>query len=128
MMMKKILLKILLIPVLSLLVIGLAQAAEMDHAQMDHSKTMHMMAPKPKKGKLDMVKEQPASGKAREAGSDGRYHMEPTSVKNSLATRCAQASRGLILLDNKTWTRCGGKTRGVAVGPRPVQGGGHSGH
>lgn len=100
----------------------------MDHSKMDHSKTTHMMAPKPKKGKLAMVKEQPASGKAREAGSDGRYHMESTTNRNSLAIQCAQASRGLIILDNKTWARCGGKTKGVAEGPKASKGGEHSRH
>jgi len=119
---------------------GIAGAAEMDHSKMtgmdhskmDHSKMMHMSPPKTKKGKLAMVKEQPASGKSREAGFDGRYNMEPTTALNSLATQCAQASRGMILLDNKTWARCGGKTKGVAEGPMPAKAGGshssHSGH
>lgn len=107
------------------------QAAEMDHSKMkdmNHSNMMKQAAPKPEKGKLAMVKEQPASGKARESGSDGRSYMEPTTVKNSLATQCAQASRGIVMLDNKTWARCGGKTKGVAEGPKPAKGGGHSGH
>ena len=43
--------------------------------------------------------------------------MEPTSARYSLATRCAQASRGLIMLDNATWKRCGGKPEGAARGP-----------
>lgn len=67
--------------------------------------------------KLKQLSEQPGSGKAREAGFDGRHGMEDTGLHNSLAKRCAQASRGIIILDNKTWKRCGFKTKGVGSGP-----------
>ena len=63
--------------------------------------------------KLDSI---PPSGHAREASSDGRYNMEPTTVKNDLHTLCAQGSRGLIMLDNDTWKKCGGKPEGAARG------------
>lgn len=77
--------------------------------------------------KPNMVKEQPASGVAREAGYEGNYQFEVTSIDRSLATRCAQASRGLIMLDNKTWKRCGGKTKGAAESPSKPKDG-HQGH
>ena len=67
--------------------------------------------------KLKMLKHQPASGAAREAGSDGRYVMESTGMDADLQQRCAQASRGMVMLDNAAWQRCGGKTPGVADGP-----------
>jgi hypothetical protein len=63
---------------------------------------------------LDVI---PPSGRAREAGSDGRYHMAPTSREADLATLCAQATRGLIMLDNATWEKCGGKPEGASKGP-----------
>lgn len=94
-------------------------AAEMDHSKMDHSAMGHDMAAMKsasKKGNLSTLREIPPSGRAREAGSDGRYAMEPTAAVNSLATQCAQASRGLIMLDNATWKRCGGKPRGASMG------------
>jgi hypothetical protein len=94
-------------------------AAEMNHSRMDHSAMGHDMAAMksaPMKGSLSTLREIPASGRAREAGSDGRYAMEPTTTANSLATQCAQASRGLIMLDNATWESCGGKPRGASMG------------
>jgi hypothetical protein len=65
----------------------------------------------------------PASGKAREAGFNDCYVMEPTSSRDEIATQCAQGTRGLIMLDNATWERCGGKAKGASKGPsyyRPV--------
>lgn len=63
--------------------------------------------------KLDIV---PVSGIAREGGYDNSFMMESTSAGNSLQTRCAQASRGIIMLDNATWEQCGGKPKGVPGG------------
>lgn len=57
----------------------------------------------------------PASGKAREAGYDGRYIMDATGATDDMPGRCAQASRGLVMLDNAGWQRCGGKSEGAAV-------------
>jgi hypothetical protein len=105
-----------------------ARAQDGSHAghAMDHSAHMAMPAPG-KLGRLDRV---PDSGRAREAGSDGRYAMESTTVEASLATRCAQASRGLIMLDNAGWKACGGKPKGAPTGPKPAPAmhGGHAGH
>jgi hypothetical protein len=105
------------------------RAQDGDHAghAMDHSAHMAMPASPGKLGRLERV---PDSGRAREAGSDGRYAMESTTVEASLATRCAQASRGLIMLDNAGWKACGGKPTGAAMGPKPApaEHGGHAGH
>jgi len=35
---------------------------------------------------------------------------------NDFASLCAQGSRGLIMLDNETWEKCGGKPDGAAQG------------
>jgi hypothetical protein len=43
--------------------------------------------------------------------------MEPTSARYDIATQCAQGARGLIMLDNATWERCGGKPKGASKGP-----------
>jgi len=66
--------------------------------------------------RLQILDSIPPSGRAREATSDGRYNMESTSVNNDLLTRCAQGSRGLVMLDNETWKKCGGKPEGAAKG------------
>lgn len=101
------------------------QSINMDHSQhmnMDHSNMQHTPG-EPKKtlpvkqGQLQRLSEMPASGKAREAGSDGRYAMEATSVNDDMQTRCAKATRGLVMVDNKTWAQCGGKPKGWSEGP-----------
>lgn len=112
--------------VLTGLVSGVAFAAETDHSKMDHSTTDHsghsMHGPAVGQGKstntgqLKTLSAMPPSGQAREAGSDGRYVMESTSESNSLSTRCAQATRGIIMLDNNTWKACGGKPEGASMG------------
>ncbi len=95
-------------------------AVEMDHSKMDHS-TMERSAPEPAAmdhskmnmeaaPPLPMLAEPPASGKAREAGFDGTELMESTSADAPLAVQCAQASRGLIVLDRATWAQCTGKS------------------
>lgn len=97
-------------------------AAEMDHSKMDHSKMGHGMngpkMPQPKavkKGSLNSLSAMPPSGRAREAGSDGRYAMEATSTRTRFSEKCAQATRGLIMLDNASWKRCGGKPKGASM-------------
>ena len=85
------------------------------HGKMDHGKPSYV-APKVKAGKLKILKTIPKSGKAREGGYDQRYAMEPTTIRTSLARRCALGSRGIIMLDNATWKRCGGKPKGAARG------------
>ena len=104
-----------------LLVSITSNAAEMDHSKMDHSgHDMHGPAVgQPKSGatgKLKNLSAMPASGRAREAGSDGRYAMESTSVNSPIAVKCAQATRGIVMLDNATWKRCGGKPKGASKG------------
>ena len=101
-----------------------------DHSKMDHSgHSMHGPAvgysKSTSKGELDKLSAMPASGRAREAGSDGRYIMESTSVKTSLEAKCAQATRGIIMLDNATWKRCGGKPKGASMGVDKPAGGEH---
>ena len=68
-------------------------------------------------GELNSLTEIPGSGKAREANFDGRYRMEPTGTSSLTRTLCAQASRGLIHIDNETWKLCGGKIEGASKGP-----------
>ena len=124
-----------------------ALAAEMDHSQhmnmgkamdkgmnsnmdqnMNHSamqEKMQKSAPKSPAG-LQKLAQMPASGRAREGGSDGRSVMESIDVTNGQASRCAQASRGLRMLDNAEWSRCGGKPEGAAQGPQSASAGGAS--
>lgn len=115
---------------------SIGYAAEMDHSQhkdMDHSTMQHsqnetMYTAPVQKGKLQKLPELPASGKAREAGSDGRYAMEPTSVNDNIRTKCAKATRGLVMVDNKTWAQCGGKPKGWSEGPAGAEPMDHSQH
>ncbi|MGD8567582.1 MAG: hypothetical protein PVJ39_05820 [Gammaproteobacteria bacterium] len=60
----------------------------------------------------------PPSGKSREAGFDGSYFMQNTALNQPLEVKCALGSRGLIMLDNDTWTKCGGKPAGWSQGIR----------
>ena len=121
---------------LGMLPVSMVYAAEMDHSQhegMDHSDMQHALS-QPlytttgKKGSLQKLTELPASGEAREAGSDGRYAMEPTSVNDDIRTKCAKASRGLVMVDNKTWEKCGGKPMGWSEGPGDSKAMDHSQH
>ncbi len=95
-----------------------AAAAEMDHSKMGHGMNGPKVAMQKavKKGQLSRLPVMPASGRAREAGSDGRYAMEPTSIRTRWSEKCAQATRGLVMLDNAAWKRCGGKPKGAAMG------------
>jgi uncharacterized protein involved in copper resistance len=85
----------------------------MDHSTMDHS-TMHHTATIAPTAALTPLTVMPASGQAREGGYDGRYVMEATDAAHSLQTRCAQASRGLVMLDNAGWEQCGARPTGAA--------------
>lgn len=98
---------------------------KMDHAQMNHGEMKHddmMLNKKPDSRELAKLSKIPASGKAREGGADGRYVMESISVSDSLASQCAKASRGLMMLDNASWEKCGGKPEGAAVTPASMVG------
>ena len=109
---------IMLSSAISLLMLSPVMAAEMDHSQhqgMDHSQYMKQQSKV--KGRLDVLSTMTKSGEAREAGYDGKYQMEPTTINDSVMTQCAKASRGLIMVDNKTWKKCGGKPAGWAKGP-----------
>jgi hypothetical protein len=110
---------------------GEGAVAESDHSHMshdamgpaavDHAKmSMETTAP------LSMLAVPPASGKAREAGFDGTELMEATSVDAPLAVQCAQASRGLIVVDRATWAQCTGKSAAAdAPVAKPAE---HPGH
>lgn len=97
-------------------------AAEPEHSKMDHGG--HMAKPATgkyadtkKDGRLKPLSAIPESGKAREAGFDDRYTMEPTTAAANLATLCAQGTRGLVMLDNAIWKQCGDKPKGASKGP-----------
>lgn len=104
------------------------QAAEMNHDMMDHSKIDHQSmsnkapAGNPDAAGLRSLSIMPPSGKAREGGYDNRYVMESTDVAIPLPIRCAQASRGLVMISNEEWSRCGGKPDGAAQSSRPDAG------
>ena len=99
-------------------------AADMDHSKMGHSKMNHSnmihntslasTAKAQEEAALQKLAVMPTSGKAREGGYDGRYVMESTDVSTALSTRCAQASRGLVMMNNAEWLRCGGRPDGAA--------------
>ena len=102
----------------SLLISLPAMAEEMDHSQHKSMGDSKDMIKQPKvKGRLDVLSTMTKSGQSREAGYDGKYIMETTTVKDGVTIQCAKASRGLIMLDNKTWKKCGGKPAGGAKGP-----------
>ena len=93
----------------------------MDHQGMNHKdsgqQTGHSMSSKAttttSSVSLKPLTKVPPSGKAREAGFDGTYTMEDTSVDHSLARRCALASRGLVMLDNAGWKQCSNIPEGL---------------
>jgi len=106
-------------------------ASEMDHGTMDHSEmnrdtmdhstmnhdTMQHQKKKPMtQSPLALLDKLPASGKSREAGYDKRYIMEPTSAEDDINVRCAKATRGIMMVDNATWVKCGGKPEGWSKG------------
>ena len=101
--------------------------AQTDHSQhQQHTKPTYT-APKVK-AQPETLSKIPASGKSREAGYDNRYIMETTSSKDTLLQNCAKGTRGIVMLDNKTWARCGGKPEGAAQGPDKQAGKGHTDH
>ena len=104
--------------VAAMLVVGMpVLAAEMDHSQMSHDMSTAVSPKAGEKIVLQKLATVPASGKARESGYDDRYVMESTDAANALQDRCAQASRGLVMLNNDEWSRCGGKPDGAADTP-----------
>jgi hypothetical protein len=102
-------------------------AADVDHSKMGHSPMMSdaSLTATPtirEKETLQKLSSMPASGKAREGGYDGRYVMESTDITNPLQRRCAQASRGLVMMSNAEWSRCGGKPDGLVQASRSAAG------
>jgi len=88
-------------------------AEQMDHSQHKlHTQKQSGYSADKAKGDLNTLSTMPDSGTGREAGYDKRYAMEPTSSAEKLADLCAKGSRGLIILDRKTWERCGGAPKG----------------
>ena len=95
---------------------------------MQHDMTEHAQRGRPitKTGassseNLERLKQLPPSGKSREANYDGSYYMHNTSLEQSLEARCALASRGLMMLDNESWKKCGGKPIGWSKGITSAQ-------
>jgi hypothetical protein len=118
---------------MALLVTGAPVLAEkMDHSTMDHSSMSHsnmihdssltVTLKKQGKAAMQMLSAMPASGKVREGGYDDSYVMESTDVSNALQTRCAQASRGLVMMNNAEWSHCGGKPDGAVQASQSVTG------
>lgn len=127
----------LIFGLVSAMVVSLSvQAAEMDHTEMDHAQMGHQPMDKMRhSGSTDLktLSSMPSSGVAREGGYDGRYIMESTGIGSAQNVRCAQASRGLIMMDNAEWSLCGGKPAGAAEASLPMATGtqqenGHAGH
>ena len=83
-----------------------------EQAMDDHSQHQDVSA-KPAESfqgeSLQQLMTLPASGKAREAGFDGKMVMESTGEPRSNDTLCIQGSRGLVALDRETWKKCSGK-------------------
>lgn len=80
-------------------------------------------------GRLQRLDALPPSGKSREADYDGSYFMQSTALNQPLEVKCALGSRGLIMLDNETWIKCGGKPNGWSKGVHTAQPGmDHSKH
>lgn len=63
----------------------------------------------------------PPSGKSREANFDNSYFMHNTALEQPLEVKCALATRGLIMLDNETFQKCGGKPAGWSKGITAAQ-------
>jgi len=102
-----------------LLLVALPVLAEADHSAMGHdmpamspAKAM-MQDPSSTGSALRKLASVPTSGKAREGGFDGHYVMESIDTADDLQVRCAKASRGLMMMDNAEWVRCGGKPEGI---------------
>ena len=78
---------------------------------------------------LERLTQLPPSGKSREANYDGTYYMHTSSPEQPLEVRCALATRGLMMLDNEGWKKCGGKPIGWSKGITSAQtGSDHSHH
>ncbi|MFV2061408.1 MAG: hypothetical protein ACC653_12050 [Gammaproteobacteria bacterium] len=91
---------------------------KVDHQANKHkTKKYKRRVKKRKSDKLVILNIMPKSGKSREAGFDGSYAMETTTLLDSDFTLCAKASRGLIMLDNAMLKKCGGRASGWSTEP-----------
>ena len=102
------------------------QASSENHAEHDMSEHAHHDMPMTKTSpsssmSLERLQQLPASGKSREANYDGTSFMHTTSPEQSLEVRCALATRGLMMLDNESWKKCGGKPIGWSKGITSAQ-------
>jgi hypothetical protein len=78
--------------------------------------------------KKPILKTLPPSGKSREAGYEGSYMMDSTTVENDPVIQCQQASRGLIMLDRAGWEKCGGMDEDVSGGKNMLKSVDHKMH
>ena len=103
------------------------QHADHDMGEMQHDMAGHAQHEKPgtktmtSSESLKKLKQLPSSGKSREANYDNSYYMHNTSLDQTLEAKCALASRGLIMLDNESWKKCGGKPIGWSKGIASAQ-------
>jgi hypothetical protein len=74
-------------------------------------------APAPPSSLIDAA---PPSGKARESGFDGNDMMESTGVDNVASVQCAQAARGIIMLDRAASANCGAAPAEAAPAAPPA--------
>ena len=88
-----------------------------EHVQHEKKTTKNMASAK----SMEKLKQLPPSGKSREANYDGTYFMHNTSLEQSLEAKCALASRGIMMLDNESWKKCGGKPIGWSKGITSAQ-------
>jgi len=112
---------------------GNAVTKEAPHSASEHNSMQHDMAEHAQQGKpitkigvsssesLEKLRQLPSSGKSREGNYDGTYYMHSTSLEQPLEARCALASRGLMMLDNESWKKCGGKPIGWSKGITSAQ-------
>ena len=101
---------------------------KIDHSKhADHNQDKGYVE-KAQPGALRTLSELPKSGRGREAGYDKRYAMEPTSVNDSVAQKCAKGSRGLVMLDRETLAKCGQTPKGMTKPFDSKKKVDHSGH
>lgn len=99
---------------------SMTQEAHHDHQNM-HTEQTAAKAEASVSAKLKRLDALPPSGKSREANYDNSYFMQNTALEQPLEVKCALASRGLIMLDNESFQKCGGKPAGWSKGITTVQ-------
>ncbi len=91
-----------------------------DKTKSNNSQKYKRTVKKKQSDTLVILNAMPKSGRAREAGFDGKFIMESTSIQDSDFTLCAKATRGLIMLDNAMLKKCGGRATGWSKEPAKV--------